>query len=88
MLTGKMARRTAYATVIGLAPLLASQIDPASECRCFGSRAAPDIGAANEPAADPANEHPDPGRAGWMKLSDYRLPGTKRASKPKTGKGG
>jgi hypothetical protein len=84
MLTGKMARRTASAAVIGLAPLLASHIDQTSECRCFGSRMAADIRAANEPVAGPAGEH---SAARWRRLSDYRLPGTKRASKRRTGKG-
>ena len=87
-LGGKLARRTACAAVVGLTTLLASHVDTASERLCFGVLAVCDIGAADRPIAGLAGEPSTPGSTGWTRLSDYRLPGTKRASKSKKGKGG
>jgi hypothetical protein len=74
----KPAKRTALVaiacfTVIALAPLLA---DPIFADRAFDG-VGQDIGVAKGVTDSLALASPERDRAGWTRLSDYRLPGTK-----------
>jgi hypothetical protein len=84
MPTRRLAKRAAHVAVVcvavmGLAPLL-PYIDPVSRDSTFDGPGR-DIGVVNGVADGLTAASPDRNRAGWIRLSDYRQPGTKSAKK-------